>query len=138
MTVWVPEDTTLPETQHMRSRSLAALASLTLLAVAVPATAYAADQTGSVGAVEKVELNTPSADAYLQYHGRVFIKSGKTAAVEYRWGGTSCGSKTLSAEHVDLLVQASRSSSSVHVSPRFQTGAGSSKCLVGFTIQSKR
>jgi hypothetical protein len=116
----------------MRSRFLAALATLSILAI--PATVYAADQVGKPGTANKVEINTPSADAYLQYHGRVFIQVGKTST-EYRWGGTSCGTKTLSDDQVELLVGAVRDSRSVSVQPRYQAGQGSAKCLVGFTIQ---
>jgi hypothetical protein len=122
----------------MRHRpSLAALASFFLLAVATPASALAADQTGSAGSAEKLEINSPSADAYLQFHGRLFVQTGKSMT-EYRWGGTSCGSKTLPSDLVNLLVQAVRDNSSVHVVPRYQSGQNSTKCLVGFTVQDKR
>lgn len=120
-------------------RPVAALASLFLLAVAVPATAFAADETGTAGFVDKVEINTPSADAYLAYHGRVVLASGKggTTKTEYRWGGTSCGTRVVSEDLVQILVQASRNSDIV-VTPRFQIGQGDIKCLVGFTVQEKR
>jgi hypothetical protein len=117
-------------------RPLAALASLFLLAVAIPATALA-DETGSAGSVSKVDVNTPSADTYLQYHGRVIILTGKTTKTEYRWGGTSCGTKTVPADMVSTLVEASRNTDLV-VTPLFQLGQGDLKCLVGFTVNKKR
>ena len=117
-------------------RSLAAFASLFMIAAAVPAIAYAADDTGTAGFVHKVEVNTPSADAYLQYHGRVIVQTGKTKT-EYRWGGTSCGSRTVSDELIAILIAATRSDE-IQVTPRFQAGQGDCKCLVGFTINDKR
>lgn len=120
------------------SRSLAAFASLFLVAAAVPATAFA-DETGNKGSVEKVELNTPSSDTYLQYHGRVTLEWGKNGHKkdEYRWGGTSCGSRTLSDNLIQVLIDASRRGN-LQVTPRYQTGQGDVKCLVGFSIEEKR
>jgi hypothetical protein len=119
-------------------RPLAAVASLFLLAVAVivPATAFA-DESGTAGSVDSVEINTPSADAYLQYHGRVIVRTGKTTKIEYRWGGTSCGSRVVPTDMVEVLVQAARNDNLV-VTPRFQIGQGDVKCLVGFNVQEKR
>lgn len=121
-------------------RPLAAFASLFLLgslAIAIPVTALAADETGSAGSVSSVEVNTPSADTYLAYHGRVIVLTGKTTKTEYRWGGTSCGTRVLPADMVEVLVQASRNDLVV-VTPRFQIGQGDAKCLVGFTVNKKR
>lgn len=118
-------------------RSLAPFVSLFLIAVAVPAIALATDETGTAGSVDTVEINTPSADTYLQYHGRVVVKSGKANKTEYRWGGTSCGSRTVDADLVQVLVQASRNDNIV-VTPRFQIGQGDMKCLVGFSVKEKR
>jgi hypothetical protein len=118
-------------------RPLAALASLFLVAsLAVPAIAFA-DETGSAGSVKKIEVNTPSADTYLSYHGRVFVLTGKTTQTEYRWGGTSCGTRTVGAEMVQILVEASRNTDLV-VTPVFQLGQADIKCLVGFTVNKKR
>ena len=121
----------------MRLRHLVPLAAFSLLALAAPSEALAADQTGSTGAVLRVELNTPSADTYLQYHGKVVIRSGKTNT-EYRWGGTSCGSRVLADDHIDLLVQAARDNDKVTLTPRFQTGQAGAKCIVGFSLMKKR
>lgn len=121
-------------------RPLAAFASLfliPLLGMAVPSTALAADETGTAGSVSVVEINTPSADAYLQYHGRLTLQNGKAKFTEYRWGGTSCGTRILSTEMVEVLVEASRNNAIV-VTPRFQVGQGDAKCLVGFSVTPKR
>jgi hypothetical protein len=119
-------------------RPLAAVASLFFLtvAVAVPVTAFA-DESGSAGSVDSVEINSPSADTYLQYHGRVFLRSGKSNKKEYRWGGTACGSRIMPTDMVEVLIQASRNDD-ILITPRFQTGQGDVKCLVGFGIEERR
>jgi hypothetical protein len=61
------------------------------------------------------------------------VKNGKTTT-EYRWGGTSCSNKTLPEELVALLYEAFRARKNTHITPRFQNGQGSNKCLVGFTL----
>jgi hypothetical protein len=103
------------------------------LALASPGLALAADQTGTEGRAKSLQVNAPSSDAHLQYHGRVFVQAGKNTT-EYRWGGTSCGSRTLTPELVSLLADTVRQGDSTIV-PIFQNGQGSTKCLVGFTIK---
>jgi hypothetical protein len=83
------------------------------------------------GTVIDLEVHTPSADTYLQHHGRVVIMSGKfNTNTEYRWGGTSCGTRTLSDAMVALLQRALESGTPIVL--RFQIGQGMAKCLVGF------
>ena len=119
-------------------RPLAAFASLFLVAAMVPATAHA-DETGTAGTVDKIEINTPSADAYLQYHGRVILQWGKNGnnKAEYRWGGTSCGTRVITPDLIEVLVDAARRGN-VYITPRFQPGQGDAKCLVGFGLEEKR
>ncbi|MFV8755351.1 hypothetical protein ACNOYE_32780 [Nannocystaceae bacterium ST9] len=113
-------------------RSLVALATLAVLSL--PTTAFAADSTGQKGSIETLEINHSTSDTYLQYHGRIVIKTGKSTTTEYRWGGTSCSNKTLPSEIIDLLWEAFRTRKSTQITPRFQSGQGSNKCLVGFTF----
>jgi hypothetical protein len=98
--------------------------------VAFPAIARAEDE-GPKGTVTSLEANTTSADLYLQQHGRVVILTGKSSA-EYRWGGTSCGSRTLSDAMVAMLQRSLESGTPVI--PRWQDGQGSAKCIVGITL----
>lgn len=119
----------------MRFRRIALSLPALALALTIPFTAYAADEKGSEGRAKTIEVNAPSSDSYLQFHGRVFVTSGKTTT-EYRWGGTSCGSRTMSPEMVELLVGAVRAED-VRIVPSFQDGQGSTKCLVGFSIKRK-
>ncbi|PRP94478.1 hypothetical protein ENSA5_40970 [Enhygromyxa salina] len=119
----------------MRARRSFALASFLAIAVAIPTTAHAADKTGSEGQAKTVEVLSPSADAYVKYHGRLFVTAGKST-VEYRWGGTSCGSRTLSADMIQVLVESIRQDGEVNIAPRYQNGQGSAKCLVGFSLRN--
>lgn len=119
----------------MLGRPLFALTPLLALALLVPSTASAADQTSKDGDISQVEVLTPSADAYLQYHGRVFLDISSTSE-EFRWGGTSCGTRVLSTDDVAALVRAFTDGQKV--SMRYQTGAGSAKCIVGFTLNGGR
>lgn len=90
-----------------------------------------ADENATQGIAWDLEVLTTSADTYLQYHGRLVVMVG-TASEEYRWGGTSCGSRTMSADNVRLLTEAVGRGHLI--TPRFQIGQGSAKCLVGFAI----
>jgi hypothetical protein len=96
-----------------------------------------ADDPGLRGSLVSLELNTDSADTYLQYHGRMFVKNVDGVLDEYRWGGTSCGSRTLT-EPQFLALQAAANKKNMFVDPRFQNGQGNSKCLVGFNLIDKK
>lgn len=102
---------------------------LAVCLVSAPSTAFA-DEVGTSGVAASIEVLTPSADTYLQYNGRVVLVVGTTQE-EYRWGGTSCGSRTMSAANVQALVTAVRKGAVI--TPRFQIGQGTTRCLVGFT-----
>jgi hypothetical protein len=109
-------------------RSSKFIAPLLALAIGgVSSTAFAADEVGTAGLASKLELSSTSADQYLQYHGSVMIGTDS-----YRWGGTSCGSRTLSPENVQLLAYAVRGAKKI--TPRYQLGQASARCLVGFAI----
>ncbi|MFO7565502.1 MAG: hypothetical protein R6X02_22865 [Enhygromyxa sp.] len=106
------------------------------LALALPVVAHAADQSGTAGVANRIDVNSPSSDAYLQYHGRLFVISG-TTSTEYRWGGTSCGSRTMTPEMIALLVDTVRQGD-LKIQPTYQAGQGTTKCLVGFSVQAKQ
>jgi hypothetical protein len=120
----------------MRTRRFAFSIPALALALALPASVLASgDQAGAEGRAKTIEVYTPSADTYLQYHGRIVIAAGKTST-EYRWGGTSCGTRTMTPEMVALLVDAVRNQDATLITPTFQNGQGSSKCLVGFALKN--
>lgn len=108
-------------------KRIASTLALSLIAL-MPALALAADTTGDVGVAASLRVNSPSSDTYIQYHGSITIEGKRTQ--EYRWGGTSCGSLTMSTENVALLQDAVRNS--LEIEPYYQPGQGTTKCLVGF------
>jgi hypothetical protein len=116
---------------HRRLASHLLVALFAIALTSTPAPALAADEVGKTGAATSIELLTPSADTYLQYHGRLVVMVGTTQE-EYRWGGTSCGSRTISDDTLRSLVVAVREAGTI--TPRFQLGQGTARCLVGFTV----
>ena len=89
-----------------------------------------ADTEGPSGEIASVTLLTPSADNYVQYHGRMFVLEADDTLTEYRWGGTSCGSKVLSESQVARLMDLS-TAPYMRITPVWENGAGSTICLVG-------
>jgi len=113
----------------MRLRMIALLAVATTLLGGV---AWAADVTGPAGAVLSVEVRTVSADLYLQFHGRLVVQQSiDDMAVEYRWGGTSCGSRILTASQLGYLMDLA-AAPYMMIEPFYQDGQGQTICLVGF------
>lgn len=96
----------------------------------------AADTTGAVGTVAGLQINTMSADTYLQYHGRVFVKNADGNLDVYHWGGTSCGTRVLTEAQVAVLQQA-LDNRRMRIEPLHQTGQGNILCLVGVTVVPK-
>lgn len=109
------------------------LAAITLVAWTGIATA---DDVGGTGTLVGLQINTSASDTYLQYHGRGFVKNVSGGLDEYRWGGTSCGSRTLTEPQMAAL-QAALDNPKVRVQPLYQNGQGQSLCLVGVTLVPK-
>lgn len=95
-----------------------------------------ADTPGAIGPVAALQVNTTSADTYLQYHGRVFVKNPGGSLDEYRWGGSSCGTKVLNDAAVAAL-QGALNNKRVQIQPLHVPGQGSVLCLVGFEMVLK-
>jgi len=103
-----------------------------------PGTATAgADLTGTLGSVAALELYTNSADAFLAYHGRLFVVDADKNLVEYRWGGTSCGSRVLTDAHFEALHRA-LDNKKMMIEPTYQLGQADQKCVVGFHLVPKK
>lgn len=102
-----------------------------LAALAVSSLAMA-DEEGNKGTMTSLQINHSTSETYLAYHGRMTVSEGKGVSAEYRWGGASCGSRTLPDNLVAMLQRALETGAPIE--PRYQLGQGGSKCLVGFTV----
>jgi hypothetical protein len=107
-------------------------ASMLAMCLLVAPAIASADEDAAQGVAWDLEVLTTSADTYLTYHGRLVVMVAATP-VEYRWGGASCGSRTMSVDNVRLLTEAVREG--LLITPRFQIGQGDAKCLVGFKTE---
>lgn len=92
-----------------------------------------ADELGPAGVVLSMELRTTSADAYLISHGSLIVlETAGNAETEYRWGGTSCGSRVLTEFQVARLFDLA-ATPYMAIAPRYKNGQGpTTLCLVGF------
>jgi hypothetical protein len=109
----------------------------TVLGLTLAGTSHA-DDIGPVGSVVSVQTYTSSADGYLAYHGRAFVRSIDDGTVaEYRWGGSACGTKQLSEAQVAALQQAFENKKTL-IQPTTLPGQGLSLCLVGFQFVQKK
>jgi hypothetical protein len=120
----------------MRSTTLIFVLFLAVF-VSSAGTAAAQDIVGETGTVVGLNMHTPSADAFLQYHGQLFVQKADKSVVEYRWGGTSCGSRLLSDAEEAALHRA-LDSKVMRIRPLYQDGQGSALCVVGFTLVPKK
>lgn len=111
--------------------SLSAAVITGLLAISVQA-----DEETEASPLVFLEINTTSADTYLQYHGKAHTKIANGVYEEYRWGGASCGSRVLNDQQLTAL-QGALDNSNVSVAFRYKDGQGLSKCVVGFSLVRK-
>ena len=114
----------------------AKLGFLILLSALFLGTGARADDTGTRGTIAGLDLNTTSADLFLQYHGRLFVDTG-SGVDEYRWGGTSCGTRLITDAQFAAL-QGAQNNKKMTIEPRSQDGQGITKCLVGFSLVEKK
>ena len=82
-----------------------------------------------------ITVNDAGSDDFSAYKGEVRVRANKTITV-YRWGGSACPGKDLSAANVALLFEAAEESAKI--TPKYKPGAGSNKCLTGFKTQFKK
>jgi hypothetical protein len=127
-----------PESKRRRRAMRRKLGIVTiLLTLILSAGAATADDIGEVGSIVSLDVFTTPADTYLQYHGRMFVKRSDGVLDEYRWGGTSCGSRTLT-EGQWAALQSALNHKKMTITPTSQDGQGPSKCLVGFSLVEKK
>jgi hypothetical protein len=100
------------------------------------ATVVHADDVGQYGTPVALQVNTVASDTYLQFHGRLSVKAADGTLGEYRWGGTSCGSRVLTDAQVAALQRA-LDNNKMRIKLLTQDGQGSTICVVGFQIAPK-
>ena len=110
---------------------------LLILSDLIGAGAARADDIKPAGSLAGLDVNTGLADTYLQYHGRLFVKNADGNLDEYRWGGTSCGTRVLTEDQLALLQRALNTKKTT-IEPRTQDGQGDAKCLVGFKLADRK
>ncbi|MFZ6183422.1 hypothetical protein [Nannocystis pusilla] len=117
--------------QRPRLSLLAALTALML-----PAAAFA-DSNGTVGNVEAVTLYESSSDNHAMFNGSVSIKEKTGQKRDYKWGGSLCPGRELSANSINLLFEALRAKKQVEVTPTYKAGNGGERCLTGFKLETR-
>jgi len=106
---------------------------LALALLLLPLSAQAADEVGALGPIVLFGHSDASADKFLQYHGRLVVGDSVGGYQEYRWGGASCGSKTLTDAHLAELM-AGMNNPRILIQPLWKAGQGSAQCLVGYDL----
>lgn len=104
-----------------------------LLTALVPATTYA-DSTGSSGVVEELSVYESGSDNYAMANGVLSVKESSGAKREYKWGGSLCAGRNVSASSVSMLFDAMRSQDVVSIVPSYKTGSANTRCLTGFKL----
>jgi hypothetical protein len=104
--------------------------------LACSSSAAIADDVTAVGTPIGLQITTLLADTNLQFHGRLFVKAADGTVGEYRWGGTSCGTRVLTDAQIAVLQNA-LDNNKMRVQLLTQDGQGISKCVVGVTVMPK-
>lgn len=101
---------------------------------AIPSTSFA-DSNGSVGTVASLTVYESSSDNYALTNGVLTVKEKATGTSRsYKWGGSICPGRTVSANSLALLFDALRSKENVDIVPAYKTGNGNERCLTGFKL----
>ncbi|WAS98113.1 hypothetical protein [Nannocystis punicea] len=116
---------------RIRLSLIAALTSVMLPAVAL------ADSAGSAGNVEALTVYESSSDNHAMFNGAVTIKERTGQKRDYKWGGSLCPGRDLSANSINLLFQALREKKQVEVTPTYKAGNGGERCLTGFKLENR-
>lgn len=118
----------------MSLRTLSFLVSA-MAAAFIPSTTFA-DSQGSQGSVDSLSVYESSSDDYAMNNGILTIKEEGGTKRDYKWGGSWCPGRTVSANSVALLFDAMRSQADVYVIPSYKAGNGGARCLTGFKMKT--
>ncbi|MDC0719211.1 hypothetical protein [Nannocystis bainbridge] len=107
-----------------------------LSALLLPAVAFA-DSNGVAGNVEAVTLYESSSDNHAMFNGSVTLKEKTGQKRDYKWGGSLCPGRDVSASGINLLFEAMRARKQVEVTPTYKAGNGGERCLTGFKLENR-
>jgi len=95
------------------------------------------DETGNVGQVIQLTVNTQGSDKYASFHGSIVVlPRGAAKPQVYYWGGSTCPAQTFSDPQVALLAQALDNRTATDLEPIYRPARGteSHRCLVAFSL----
>lgn len=101
--------------------------------VAVPSTSFA-DSNGTAGTIASLTVYESSSDNYALANGVLTVLERGGTKRNYKWGGSICPGRNVSADSIGLLFDALRSKENVEVVPTYKTGNGNERCLTGFRL----
>lgn len=107
-----------------------------LVAALVPGTTFA-DSNGTTGVVEELAVYESGSDNYAMANGILTVKEASGTKREYKWGGSLCAGRNVSASSISLLFDAMRSQANVNIVPSYKLGSGNTRCLTGFKMVNK-
>ena len=98
-----------------------------------------ADTVDPIGVIAHVTVFGAGSEVYnTQQHGEMLVDRGGGDTQLYRWGGARCGGeKDLTPSEVEGLLKYV-GNKRYRVQPSYLVGLGSTKCLVAYTITTKK
>ncbi|MFY0538356.1 hypothetical protein [Nannocystis pusilla] len=108
-----------------------------MMIVSAPATTFA-DSAGSIGNVDSVTVYESSSDDYAMANGVLSVREKSGTKRDYKWGGSLCPGRNVSADSISMLFDALRSQTQVEIVPSYKVGNGATRCLTGFKLSFDR
>lgn len=111
--------------------------SAALMTTLAPATSFA-DSSGTTGTVDSVTVYESSSDDYAMVNGVLTVREKTGTKRDYKWGGSLCPGRNVSATSISMLFDALQAQTSVQIVPSYKLGNGNSRCLTGFKLAFDR
>lgn len=94
-----------------------------------------ADESGAVGRVIRLSINSMGSDEFASSHGAISIRHAGNKVETYSWGGTMCPASKLAEGEFAALQSALHNRQRTLVTPRYKSGEVKDvRCLVGFEL----
>ena len=108
-----------------------------MMIVSAPATTFA-DSAGSIGNVDAVTVYESSSDDYAMANGVLSVREKSGTKRDYKWGGSLCPGRNVSADSIKMLFDALQSTQTIEIVPSYKVGNGATRCLTGFKLSFDR